>query len=113
MKPGAVIHSEEAPAWYVGRNLAAVQWPEDGELRCNPFVRMIMHQLKGPGDFFKRGEKQIRQSVLRAGFEVTRDDIYHDEIVLDDPEAMVRLISSISRCPDVRACAMILFRSCL
>lgn len=61
----------------------------------NPFVRMIMHQLTGPGDFFKRGQEKIRQSVLSAGFEIVRSETYQDEIVLDNPKAMLELIGSI------------------
>lgn len=61
----------------------------------NPFVRMVMRQLAGPGDFFKRGQRQVRESVLRAGFDVLRSDVYQDEIVLANPEAMRNLIGSI------------------
>ncbi len=123
---------EEAPAWYVGRDLLRVKWPDgmfDGitallllhlvddinllldrvyhalkpgglfayavSADANPFVRMIMHQLSGPGDFFKQGQHQIRESILATGFEIERDDIYRDEIVMDNPEAMLQLIGSI------------------
>lgn len=62
---------------------------------ANPFVRMIMHQLAGPGKFFKQGQAKIRQSVLDAGFEIVRSETYRDKIVLDNPEAMIKLIASI------------------
>ncbi len=61
----------------------------------NPFVRMIMHQLSGPGGFFKQGQQSIRKSVLSAGFEIVREDTYRDEIVMGSPEAMLQLIGSI------------------
>ena len=61
----------------------------------NPFVRMVMHQLTGPGDFFKQGQQPIRKSVLAAGFEIVREDTYRDEIVMDSPDAMLQLIGSI------------------
>ena len=62
---------------------------------ANPFVRMVMHQLAGPGDFFKRGQQQVYDSVLRAGFEILSSDIYEDEIVVDSPEEMRDLMGSI------------------
>ena len=62
---------------------------------ANPFVRMIMRQLKGPGDFFRQGQGKIRECVLAAGFEVVRSEPYRDEIALENPEAMRTLISSI------------------
>ena len=62
---------------------------------ANPFVRMIMHQLARPGDFFKRGRRAILQSVVNAGFEVVRSESYRDEIILDNSEAMRELIGSI------------------
>ncbi len=61
----------------------------------NPFVRMIMRQLEGPGDFFKQGQQKIRESVLAAGFQIVRSDPYRDEIALENPDAMRTLISSI------------------
>lgn len=61
----------------------------------NPFVQMIMRQISGPGDFFKRGQKGIRQSVLAAGFTVIRQETYRDEIILERPEDMKNLILSI------------------
>lgn len=62
---------------------------------ANPFVRMIMHQLAGPGNFFKRGQRPILRSVVNAGLEVVRSETYRDEIILDNPEAMRELIGSI------------------
>ncbi len=62
---------------------------------ANPFMRMIMHQLAGPGDFFKQGQKKIRQSVLGAGFTIQHSATYKDEIVMESPDAMRELIRSI------------------
>ncbi len=62
---------------------------------ANPFVRMIMHQLAGPGKFFKQGQAKIRQSVVRTGFEIIRSETYRDVIALDNPKAMTELIGSI------------------
>ncbi len=61
----------------------------------NPFIRMIMHQLNNRGIFFKHGQQHIRERVLATGFEIVRDDIYRDEILLDNPDAMLQLIESI------------------
>ena len=61
----------------------------------NPFVKMIMRQLQGPGDFFKRGQQQIQQDVLRAGFLIERERTYEDSIAVENPEAMLDLISAI------------------
>lgn len=62
---------------------------------ANPFVQMIMHQVDHPGNFFKRGQGKIRKSVTEAGFEIIRQETYQDRITLDNPQAMVELISSI------------------
>ncbi len=61
----------------------------------NPFVHMIMKQLRGPGDFFKRGQQKIEQAVLKAGFTIERKWLYEDIITLQNPEAMRDLIASI------------------
>lgn len=61
----------------------------------NPFVKMIMRQLRGPGDFFKRGQKQIQKQVLDAGFVIEQERTYEDSIALESPQAMLDLISSI------------------
>ena len=61
----------------------------------NPFVKMIMRQLQGPEDFFKRGQKQIQKQVLGAGFVIEQERTYEDSISVKNPEAMLDLISSI------------------
>lgn len=61
----------------------------------NPFVRMVMRQVNGAGDFFKRGAVQIRQSVENAGFELIRQATYQDQIALDSADTMRALIGSI------------------
>ncbi len=61
----------------------------------NPFMHMIMKQLRGPGDFFKRGQQKIEQAVLKAGFTIERERLHKDIITLDNPEAMRDLIASI------------------
>lgn len=61
----------------------------------NPFVRMIMRQLNGPGDFFQRGQKRIHDALLRTGFQIGATAVYRDEIRVDSPEAMRALIQSI------------------
>lgn len=61
----------------------------------NPFVKMIMRQLRGPGDFFKRGQEQIQKQVLGAGFVIEQERTYEDSIAVENPEAMLDLISSI------------------
>ncbi|NMP23968.1 class I SAM-dependent methyltransferase [Sulfobacillus harzensis] len=61
----------------------------------NPFVQMIMHQLEGPGDFFKRGQQKIRHHVVQAGFVIEQERTHQDIITVDNPEAMRDLISSI------------------
>ena len=61
----------------------------------NPFVRMVMRQIKGPGDFFKRGARQVRQSVVNTGFELIRTEVYRDEIAVESAKAMMALIGSI------------------
>lgn len=61
----------------------------------NPFVHMVMKQLRGPGDFFKRGQLKIEQAVLNAGFTLEREWLYEDIITLQNPEAMRSLIASI------------------
>ncbi len=61
----------------------------------NPFVRMVMQQVEGPGDFFRRGADKIQEATQEAGFEIVRTLTHRDDIVLEDGAAMRALLGSI------------------
>jgi trans-aconitate methyltransferase len=62
---------------------------------ANPFLHMVMRQLRGPGVFFKQGASKIHTVMRETGFEIVRREALQDEIRLESAGAMRDLIASI------------------